>query len=147
MKTIINILALVLLSSVAFSQIKKQDKIVVDRNDGFPYTGEYSEFYDNGSLKLKATFVDGYADGKYFTYYADGTLKEARSYKNGVFHGTWISYDQNGDVLSSANYTEGLKDGEWEINDMFANKTIKLQYENGVRTNAEYEENGVVYMQ
>lgn len=145
MKTAINIVAFLLIATVSFAQAKKQDKIVVDANEGTPYTGTYTEKYENGNLKLKANFINGYADGEYFLYFESGNIKEKRSYSMGLFNGTWIRYDADGTIQSKANYNNGIKDGKWEINDVYANKTIVIQYENGNKKSAEYEENGVVF--
>lgn len=149
MKTLAIFISGLLLTVSGFTQIKKQDKAVLGQDATTPFNGEHIEYYDNGNIQMKATFIDGYANGKVYYYSENGTIKEIQSYKNGLFHGTWEVYNEKGVVISKASFKNGIKDGVWVITDVFNSKKITITYENGKRTDVKFtdEGTGVVYAQ
>lgn len=49
------------------------------------YTGRYTEFYDDGMLKMELYLKDGRPEGTYVVYYPDGKIAEVR-YRNKCRH-------------------------------------------------------------
>ena len=81
-----------------------------DESQTTPYTGRYTEFYDDGMLKMELFLKDGRPEGTYVIYYPDGKIAEVRSYYHGIFHGEWRTYNEAGQLTGIASYKEGQKD-------------------------------------
>jgi len=79
------------------------------------YTGEYTEHYENGMLKMELFLKDGRPEGTYVIYFPNGKISEVRAYYKGIFHGEWRTYNEVGSLLATANYKNGEKDGVWHI--------------------------------
>ena len=79
------------------------------------YTGDYREYYENGTLKLEIQIKDGVPEGAYVVYFENRKPKEIRSYKEGKLHGLWRSYDISGQLISEAEYKNDRKHGTWRI--------------------------------
>ena len=63
-----------------------------DESQTTPYTGRYTEFYDDGMLKMELFLKDGRPEGTYVIYYPDGKIAEVRSYYHGIFHGAKFKF-------------------------------------------------------
>ncbi len=48
------------------------------------YTGRYTEFYEDGMLKMELQLEDGRPQGTYVVYYPDGKIAEVRAYQQGA---------------------------------------------------------------
>ena len=86
------------------SIVEKDGVYFTDATQNQLYTGEYREYYDNGTLKLEMQIKNGSPEGIYVVYFDNKKPKEIRSYKNGLFHGIWRSYHVNGLLISEAEY-------------------------------------------
>lgn len=64
--------------------------------------GEWKEFHENGTLKLKATFKTLH-DYKYFTYYDEYLAKGFNVFIDGL----WAEYDDKGVLLNTYKYEDG----------------------------------------
>ena len=94
-----------------------------DESQTTPYTGRYTEFYDDGMLKMELFLKDGRPEGTYVIYYPDGKIAEVRSYYHGIFHGEWRTYNEAGQLTGIASYkgilrfemfyAKGRKSGIW----------------------------------
>ncbi|MCE1154686.1 MAG: toxin-antitoxin system YwqK family antitoxin, partial [Bacteroidales bacterium] len=73
------------------------------------YTGEYREYFDDGSLKVEMNIKDGKPEGAYIVYFSNGKPNEVRAYRNGEFHGTWRTYNEAGLLIAD----NGKKSGTW----------------------------------
>lgn len=80
-----------------------------DESQTTPYTGRYTEFYDDGMLKMELFLKDGRPEGTYVIYYPDGKIAEVRSYYHGIFHGEWRTYNEAGQLTGIASYKDGQK--------------------------------------
>ena len=78
-----------------------------DRQQYELYTGDYREYYENGTLKLEMQIRDGLPEGPYIVYFENRRPQEIRSYKGGKLHGLWRSYDISGQITSEAGYKNG----------------------------------------
>ena len=66
------------------------------------YTGDYREYYPNGTLRLEVSIKNGTPEGTYVIYYPDGKIAEVRSYYHGIFHGEWRTYNEHGKLIGLA---------------------------------------------
>ncbi|MBM1105420.1 nicotinic acid mononucleotide adenyltransferase [Aurantibacter crassamenti] len=87
MKKILLILAIVLVSSSAFSQKAKEMKLNNETN-----LIEATYYHENGEISQQGTFN---LDKK--------------------LHGDWISYNDKGDKVSQGAYVNGVKTGKWQF--------------------------------
>ena len=85
--------------------VLSEGQYYTDETQTTPYTGRYTEFYEDGMLKMELYLKDGRPEGTYVIYYPDGKIAEVRSYYHGIFHGEWRTYSDK----------EGQKDGPWRI--------------------------------
>lgn len=95
--------------------VLSEGQYYTDETQTTPYTGRYTEFYDDGMLKMELYLKDGRPEGTYVIYYPDGKIAEVRSYYHGVFHGEWRTYNEAGQLIGLASYKDGEKDGPWRI--------------------------------
>lgn len=99
------------------------------------YDGIYLEFYENGVLKMQASFADGIEhgpfrgrfkngivseegtychgklDGEYRIYYDNGQLKEKIDCYCGQYDGDYIIYYPNGQIKEQAEFLDDMRDG------------------------------------
>ena len=95
--------------------VLSEGQYYTDATQTTPYTGRYTEFYDDGMLKMELYLKDGRPEGTYVIYYPSGKIAEVRSYYHVIFHGEWRTYNENGQLIGLASYKEGQKDGPWRI--------------------------------
>lgn len=69
--------------------------------------GECIEYFENGKLKSKITYVRGKKEGIAFTYYPNGNINLKDAYVNGLKHGQCIANDENGNEIGRAYYCRG----------------------------------------
>ena len=122
-----------------------EDGLYYDGNKEI-YSGEYTEKFDNDSLKLKMNVLNGELDGDVEYYFENGLKKEIRAYKNGEMYGTWLTWNESGIKIAEANYKNNKKDGKWLVWDEKGIKRYEMQYENGKKVGVWYiwDENGVL---
>jgi antitoxin component YwqK of YwqJK toxin-antitoxin module len=60
--------------------------------DGVLYTGNCIEYWQDGTKKAEASFVDGKKAGLFLNWYPNGFLCTERHFKNGKHHGTMKCY-------------------------------------------------------
>lgn len=95
------------------------------------YTGNYREYYDNGTLRLEIQISDGVPEGTYVVYFENRKPKEIRSYLQGKLHGLWRSYDVSGQLISEAEYKNDKKHGTWRIWDELGIQRYEMNYYEG----------------
>ena len=66
--------------------VYKNDALTYKRNTDTPFTG-IEEFYENGQLKFRWSYIDGKREGFQEIYYEDGPLKYRSNIKNGKREG------------------------------------------------------------
>ena len=98
------------------------------------YTGDYREFYDNGTVKLEMRIKNGQPDGAHVIYFENRRPKEVRSYREGKLHGLWRTYDIAGQLISEANYVDGNKEGIWRIWDELGALRYEMSYTNNKKS-------------
>ena len=60
--------------------VLSEGQYYTDETQTTPYTGRYTEFYEDGMLKMELYLKDGRPEGTYVIYYPDGKIAEVRSY-------------------------------------------------------------------
>lgn len=78
------------------------------------------EYYDNGQIRLKASYQDGQLNGTTKLYFKNGDLKKVENYKDGKPHGEMKKYYKNGQVKVKGKFKHGKQTG-----------IIKWYYKNG----------------
>jgi antitoxin component YwqK of YwqJK toxin-antitoxin module len=99
--------------------------------------------YDNGHLKLEATYKNKKLEGPCRTYYEDGRLHQDRVYLSGKLNGVYRSFDENGILYFEISYKDDRQHGL----DKIYNKNGFLQfcdnYVDGYRVNRKtYDDRG-----
>ncbi|MDC1024915.1 hypothetical protein OAR04_03200 [Flavobacteriales bacterium] len=80
--------------------------------------GLWEEYYKNGNLKLKCTFIEipNYLlnIGRYEEFHENGQLSKLIHFDdNGKKNGTVNQYTKSGKIFSVTNYKNGIKNGEY----------------------------------
>ncbi len=95
-------------------------------------TGQFYEYYEDGTLMETGNVKNGYKDGIWKTYYPNGILMEEGVYNDDTYKilNTWdndgkinvndgngkyiIYYEGTNNVLEDGRITDGLRDGYWK---------------------------------
>lgn len=134
-KKIYIIAAFLLISTMSFSQ-----KITVDAKGKYydqnlvPYTGLYSEKWENGATKVEISLADGVENGATYLYFQSSQKQEQRWYKMGMKHGTWIIWNSRGVKTSEANYYNDKKHGKWFVWNDAGTLLYDMTYNNSKKT-------------
>ena len=72
-------------------------------------TGYWEEYWDNGALDRKGSYINGLMDGMWEIYYIDGELYSRGSYKDGERNGEWFYYNYDGKLEYKTLYKNGDK--------------------------------------
>ena len=80
--------------------------------------GPYEDYYENGQLKEKSTFVAGEVNGPYESYcvagphqYENGQLELRGTYVAGELDGPFEMYYENGQVIMRGTFKDGSREG------------------------------------
>ena len=76
---------------------EKESEKAVTVKDNKPFTGTYTETYENGNVNQTIKFVDGVRDGETIFYYASGKIKEKIPYSKGLREGEYFFYNEIGE--------------------------------------------------
>ena len=74
-----------------------------------PFTGEASEYYDNGNKKEMRTYKEGLLNGQSLFYYPNSFLNKKIFYSNNKKEGKHYSYYKTGEKESVGNYKSDKK--------------------------------------
>lgn len=98
------------------------------------FTDEWINYYPDGTIKAKGSFVNGLKDGKWVFYYPDGKKEQEGKFKENILYGPWVWYYQNGQIKKTENFNrKGLLEGELVEYDSLGNELSKGEYYNGVQ--------------
>lgn len=78
-----------------------------DQNGTYQKNGEMKYWYDNGSLRLRAHYVDGVEHGVQEMWGENGRKVWERNFDNGIGHGLFIDYKPNGDIHRKREFSFG----------------------------------------
>jgi len=74
-------------------------------------TGDYSETYTNGKVKIEGKYKEGKKDGKWSEYRKDGKPNSEITYKSGKRNGETKTFYTDGSVEKIINYVNDVKEG------------------------------------
>ena len=128
--------------NVFAEDILEKDLIIIDKiyynskNLKYPFTGNVKEYWENGMLKYKESYVKG-KKNSFEEYYFNGSYKSKAIYKNGVLDGLFEEFYNNGNIQSRGNFKKGNLDGPFYI--YFKNGSIMQEsdYINGKQVSCE----------
>jgi len=80
--------------------------------------GSWKEFFENGQLKLSATYANDKLIGEHKSFYLNRRVSRKGKYINGKQDGPWIAYSESGVIVNKAVFDKGYLEKE-------------LRYENG----------------
>ncbi len=107
--------------------------------------GLWMEYFCNGNLKTKVTFVNGRPDGYAIMYYENGKVQEEGQWKNNKWVGGLTQYYDNGNVQHQFKFNAaGKREGEQTYYHENGKVAINGTFVNGKETGTikEYHENG-----
>ncbi len=78
--------------------------------------GNWQFLYKSGKLEQKGNFKNGKPNGKWLWYYPNGNLLREENYLDGKREGKFIEYDITGEIITNGEYFDGDKQGEWFYN-------------------------------
>jgi antitoxin component YwqK of YwqJK toxin-antitoxin module len=123
-------LAMIALISCSKEVIITEEEIKPDmfyaRNDVNPFTGTCKVvFNDTNLLKEKFQFKHGILNGEAVAYYQNGTLRWKGRYQNGFCTGKWEYWDMHGNKIIEAYYSNDTLMGpymSWYSNGLMKEK-------------------------
>ena len=103
-------------------------------------SGPYEDYYENGQLKEKSTFVAGEVNVPYESYcvagphqYENGQLELRGTYVAGELDGPFEMYYENGQLQEKGTFAAGEPDGPYEAYDETGQLTTKGTCKEGFR--------------
>lgn len=88
--------------------------------------GEYIEYYLDGQVKMKTSYVAGNIEGTAIWYFSDGRINILGAYQHAVKHGKWTYYNSDGTVKGTETWAFGkMTSQEQLIKPEDLNKTIE----------------------
>lgn len=122
MKSIINSLFIMILFTLLINcnsdieVVEFYDSGSVKIEKAYYYHNKYDliNYFENGQLKSKETFINEMIIGERTTYFKNGNVKSKYNYENGKLSGTQTSFYINEKPKSIENYESGLQNGNQE---------------------------------
>ena len=111
-------------------------KNIAENND--EYTGEYREWYTDGSLYIESEYLNSKLHGEYLEYYGavyNNSLNIKCHYDNGEMIGTFLSWYPNGQFEVISKYYKMNSDVTWRTTEFFETGKIKRV---SMKKNGEY---------
>ena len=71
--------------------------------------GYWEEYFDDGVLDYRGSYVNGKQDGYWEEFWGNGELYYKGSFLNGKRHGDWEIYDIDGELMHKKLYVNGVK--------------------------------------
>jgi len=109
---------LILLAACGSSDTEVQNKTEVESVPVKQETiadGEFISNYDDGSVKLTGTIVNGQRSGTWTSYHRNGNKASENEYSNGLLNGKTVSYYEDGIIRYIGYYTNDEKAGVWQF--------------------------------
>ena len=83
------------------------DGICYEPDSNQPYTGVYTDYYENGQLESRINYKNGKREGFGERFYDSGEVYWRRNWKGGELHGVWESFYINGKTKILSNWKNG----------------------------------------
>lgn len=104
-----------------------QPKDVMTFRNGL-LNGEAISYYENGCIKRKGAYKDGYISGKWEFFNENGKKEFEATYMNDTMNGKYISFFQNGKIKEEGIYRFNKKTGIWKHFNVQGNLVEKIKY-------------------
>ncbi|WP_179344088.1 hypothetical protein [Winogradskyella ursingii] len=110
-----------------------------------PYSGQFIDYYINGTKYRKGKLIKGKLEGEVKIYYESGEIEQILNYKNGLQNAQQFSYYTNGKLNNKGFYNNGSRIGTWKYNSNMGFLKRKEVYKNNrVNNNIEYYSTGKI---
>lgn len=87
--------------------------------------GDFIEYFEDGSIKYKAVYVDGFPEGQEISYHAKNQIEYSNTWLRGKLVGKSVRYFENGRLAHSGVFNlKGEETGEWK--EYYENGKIRL---------------------
>lgn len=91
---------------------------------GYRAHGDFFEYFENGSIKYQAKYVNGIPEGQVSAYYSEG-IQYVENWHKGHIVGKTKTYYENGQLKLTGTFNEqGIEDGEWR--EFYDNGKLRL---------------------
>jgi antitoxin component YwqK of YwqJK toxin-antitoxin module len=149
MKQYLLSISLIFYCSISFAQIKIEDlekvgELWTKKGDSKPYTGDFKETFDNGTIKGTGSFVNGKLEGLRIQYYPNGKKETEKEYKGSYPHGKAKEFYENGTLEKEGEFINNKEHGTWTLYHANGQQKAILNFEDGVQNGPyfEYDEQG-----
>ena len=87
------------------------------------------EYFENGRVKSKFSYLGNKLEGESFFYDSTGTLISSSSYIDGLLDGTTVKYGKTGEIAYSIDFKRGMKHGKEVFYHKNSKKKSQVYYE------------------
>ena len=77
--------------------------------------GIQEQYFEDGSVRLKAKYIQGKLTGNFLVYYSNGRPMVKGRYENDKREGDWMYFNENGSVNQAISYSGGKVLNEEEL--------------------------------
>jgi len=96
--------------------------------------GSFVNYYENGEILSKGTYLNGKLNGEYFRFFENGQLMNRKTYANGITDGPYEWYYENGQLREKGAFKDGKgRDGEVVMFHRAGQLRFRRVYKNGKR--------------
>ena len=96
------------------------------------YSGEYSEYYENGCLRVKGQYVDNNRDGLFGMFHENCKVQIAGKFDKGKKVGEWVSlYDSELVFVKGVFNEKGERHGNWFLYSKSGEVRGQISYNKG----------------
>lgn len=88
--------------------------------------GLWKQFYPDGKLAEKRTFVNGSKEGTFMGWWENGKKKFETTFSNSEYNGAYQEWNREGQLVLSLNYKKGYEDGTQQM--FYDNGKIRSNY-------------------
>lgn len=98
------------------------------------FVDEWTNYYEDGSIKSKGNYAAGLKDGKWTYFFRNGKKEQEGVIKKNVLNGQWTWFYQNGQVKKTEYFNaQGNLEGEQVEYDSLGNELSRGEYYNGLK--------------
>jgi antitoxin component YwqK of YwqJK toxin-antitoxin module len=99
--------------------------------------GIHKSFYENGQASEEIEWVNDYKEGKWMQYFEDGTVKLKATHNFNMVNGRYYYYYPNGLLMILGNFVDDKRHGPWVFYDENGKEKYTIEYSFGNSENAE----------
>lgn len=130
-------------ASVAIAQAHAERLLLIDSlfctTDSVPYTGEYTVYYADGSVRANYYFLEGTRHLTSSSFHPNGSLYRIERYSRNKPVGLWQEWNRNGELISTAHFVNGQRTGSWRIKHPETDLTLIMDFRRDDLISAHYE--------